>query len=138
MNDSRTFSRSLSARGGTLIDVLLAMIILTTFGAWLMQSVTTAARLGGRCNRIAAASLLASNESERIKAAGAYGWHVNDSSYTAQIKGTEYRISRSTLPQDMLKNKYATGVNQEIEIAVGINGAKEPIVRFRILQGHQQ
>jgi type II secretory pathway pseudopilin PulG len=129
--------RTAAQKGGTLIDVLLAMIILSTFGVMLMQSLTTAARLGRHCNRLSAASILASNESERIKTAAAYTWYINDTSYTTRIQGTEYRVVRATLPRDLLKNRYATGVNQEIEIRVGMTAETDPLLKFRVLQGHR-
>jgi Tfp pilus assembly protein PilV len=125
-----------AAAGSTLVDVLLAMVIVGFICTALMEPLVTSTKLNGRSRHLAAASLIAGNDAEKIRAEALVSpLLLADTSYTVRMDRSTYRLQRTIIENDQESNAYAVGLNQEIEIKVFAPGFDSALVVFRTLQG---
>ncbi|MCL2689217.1 MAG: prepilin-type N-terminal cleavage/methylation domain-containing protein [Chitinispirillia bacterium] len=125
-----------SASGFTIVELMIAIFILSIVVYSLFSGLYTGDRIKGRANATRAASILASNEAERIRSEALQGIEPRELTYMETVSGitfTVYRKKNYNLDAD-IENKNVT----EIEISVEPQSKFFSTYKFKLLQGFHQ
>lgn len=116
-----------NSKGMTLLEVLLAIVIFSIVSVSIMSLIGNVDKMRVRNKKRDIATLMASNTAELLKYYGAQK-HLNDSIYTVNIKGIDYRVERIKIGNSNIdKNVHA--------IEIRVFRKDELIKSFRLLQG---
>lgn len=136
MQTKPTHRRVLGNNSGlTLVEVILAMVVLGIVSVMLLRFLSFGETVRGRGLRIDAASVLARNEAERVKAQAANCVAVEDTFYETSGYDLYFWVSRETVTGDDYWEEEDTTAIQEVAIKVGMLDNPEHLVEFRLLQG---
>ncbi|MDD5675015.1 MAG: prepilin-type N-terminal cleavage/methylation domain-containing protein [Chitinivibrionales bacterium] len=122
-------------RGLTIVEVLVAVLVLgaATMGA--MAMLRTGDRIKVRQEKLSTAALLAQNDAERIKNLAVNSIVVSDTEYEQTINGLTYSIVRSVVePESLTEN--SSGKTSEAQISITPSGSEDTLARFRLIQGY--
>ncbi len=121
--------------GLTLVEVILAMVVLGIISVMLLRFLDFGESVRGRGLRVDAASVLARNEAERVKVQAGNCVAVEDTFYETSGYGLFFWVSRETVTGDNYWEEEDTTAIQEIGIKVGLLDNPEHLVEIRLLQG---
>lgn len=125
------------AKGFTILEVMIALVVFGCISAILLNAITAADRIRARSTMLRNACLLASNETERVKCASFQNRKIEDSVYTCSVNEHSYEIKRTVIEPSDPVNADTSLV--ELEISVNPSSSpSEPLYRFRFLQGYQR
>jgi Tfp pilus assembly protein PilV len=118
----------------TIVEVLVAAVILAVSVTAAMQLIQSSDKVRARAEHLTVAAQLCANESERIRVAATYYDEIEDSSYTQVRNGATYTVRRRII-NDTLEtiDDYAT---REIHISVSMQSDTAELKGFRLLQGY--
>jgi hypothetical protein len=136
MNKNTENSRT--SRGTTILEVMIATIVLTLISTILFQFLVSGEKIHGRGRLIARATMLAANEAERVKMAGGGAEKLEDSTYEIAADNRMFTVRRLVLPDVNAKQKKVLKdwkKNQIVEIRVRLSDDKRILVRCRQVIG---
>lgn len=119
----------------TLVEVLIALLILGFTTAGVMRLIVTGDRIGGRRAALSYATICAKNEVERLKASETSLVLPKDTAYSDTVNGIEYDVSRVRIVSGPPRPDSIV-VYQEYVISVKRKQGAPVAVSFRILQGY--
>ncbi len=123
----------LCSPGFSIVELMVAIFILSTVTFALFHGLHTADRIRGRADINKTASTLAFSEAERIRNAAYHGELIEDSTYTRTVRGVTFTISRD------VKSNFAEITEHEepteLEITVKPESAEFPTHTFKLIQG---
>lgn len=123
----------LSPSGFSIVELMVAIFILSTVTFALFHGLHTADKIRGRADINKAASTLAFSEAERIRNAAYHGTILEDSTYTQTVRGITFTISRKV--QNSLTDLTEHEQPMECEIVVKPEIANHPSHTFKLIQG---
>jgi prepilin-type N-terminal cleavage/methylation domain-containing protein len=119
--------------GYTVLEVIVAIVILGFASAALFQALTNGDKLRARSITMQNVSVIVANETERIKNETFRNGTITDSSYKFEINGRSYDVNRKVI--EPVLGDTVNPCPVELELAVKeCNSAAVPF-RFRMLQG---
>lgn len=121
------------AAGFSMLEVLIALLVLSMTVVGAFSLLTTADRAAGVGKSWACAGTLAANEAERIKYATTQGDALSDTTYTDSIEGQLYEVKRTAVAGDSL-GLLGSGI-QEIEILLTKKPGDKVVGKYRLLAG---
>lgn len=125
--------------GMTLLEVLLAVVIVSMVTTVFLRFLVSGERIRGRGMLISHAAVIAGNEAERIKSAAAgTGLIITDTAYEADAGGRTFIVERRAIESRNSQETVIFSDCQEIEISVRKTESDSPLVRFRLIQGNMQ
>ncbi|NLP01806.1 MAG: type II secretion system protein [Fibrobacter sp.] len=134
-----TYKERIEQQGGfTVLEVIVAIFILSCISAALMKALFSADRIHGRATVVMNSTTLAENEIERIRTKAAFFEAVQDCTYIATVGKRQYQVERRVIPQDDISIVESNPAMMEIEVSVSDNSNPENPLRFRFLQGYHQ
>jgi prepilin-type N-terminal cleavage/methylation domain-containing protein len=125
-----------NADGFTITELMVAIFVFSIVSYSLFNGLSVGDRIKGRANATRAASVLASNEAERIRGEALQGIEPQELTYMETISGITFTVSR--------KKIYNLGVDienknvMEIEIIVEPKSKFFSSYNFRLVQGFHQ
>lgn len=132
--------RAMDTRGITIVEVLVAMAILSIVSTMLFEALGGSQRIRARGMRLQAAATLAENELELIHRKLLDGAHSSDTAY--QITYRNHRFFVSCTQVSPAHNIQLPLHNEseavEMQLSVGLDKAKTPLVSLRLLHGGMQ
>lgn len=125
-----------SRAGMTIIEVMVAVVVLTTTTMFISQFLVSGDRIYGRSAHIERATRLARNEAELLKANAPIRSELEDSIYEVTVGERMYAVERKIIENESHDSLFQGFPVQEIEIRVKNDLYDEQaIVEFRFLQG---
>ncbi|HUI91693.1 MAG TPA: hypothetical protein VLX68_05525 [Chitinivibrionales bacterium] len=120
--------------GMTVIESLIAVLILGFTTTAVIGLIVTGDKIAGRRTNVACASIIAANEMERLKTFERSPVLPGDTVYSDTVNGLTFAVTRTRIRRDSLP---ADSVVVYQEFAVSVRRAPEqgPSVTFRLLQG---
>jgi len=119
--------------GFTIVELMTAIFILSIITYSLFNGLYTGDRIKGKANATKAASLLASNEAERIRNEALQGIEPLELTYMETVSGITFTVSRKkiyNLSADIENNNVT-----EIEISVEPHNKLFSSYKFKLVQG---
>jgi len=130
-----TNSRLGTAKGMTVLEVLVSVVILTVASTVFLRFLLIGDRAMNKNLRIEQAVLCAQNEAERLKAHAGEKTAINDTLYEAAFGKIRYSIQRRTVVADAFEEiESDTAATREIEIIVRRAESDTALLAFRQLQ----
>lgn len=123
--------------GFSVLEVIIAIVILTITSALLMNFLLSGDKLYGRNLLIVNAARLAQNEAEALKAQAFSPEMIEENEYEEEIGNRMFFIKRNVLDSavfDSLFSGYPIKV-VEIRVMEGVDSEK-PLTSFKMLQGY--
>jgi prepilin-type N-terminal cleavage/methylation domain-containing protein len=130
----RACSSSHGARGMTILEVLVALLILGFTTTAVVHLVVTGDRIAGRRSAVSYATVLAKNEAENLRTFERSPLLPNDTAYSDTVNGIEFDVVRTrvkaglTAPDSVL-------YYQEFMLTVKRKTGIPLALSFRLLQG---
>lgn len=123
--------------GFTVLEVILAIVILTIISAMLMSFLLSGDKLYSRNMLIVKAAQLARNEAELLKARSSSFEMIEDKEYEEEVGNRMFMIKREVLDTVMLDSLFGGYPVKAVEIQI-MEGAdsEKPLTRFKLLQGY--
>ena len=123
--------------GFTVLEVILAIVILTTISAMLMSFLLSGDKLYSRNLLIVKAAQLAQNEAELLKARSSSFEMIEDKEYEEEVGNRMFMIKRNVLDTVMLDSVFSGYPVEAVEIQI-MEGAdsEKPLTSFKLLQGY--
>ena len=120
--------------GFTLVEVLVAAVVMGTATLGVMSMLQTGDRIKARQIKLAYAAGLAQNEAERIKNIAKSSVIIADTEYEQTVNGLTFSLLRTVIePESVAVN--STGKIQEIQISILQSGIGDTLSKFRLVQG---
>jgi prepilin-type N-terminal cleavage/methylation domain-containing protein len=131
-------------QGFTILEVTVAVLILTITTASIMQGLHTGDKIFWKSSKLDKASVLAQNEVERIKSEAPVSENIEELEFEKEIDNTKFFIRRKIIEDDSIISQFSSYPIKAIEIQVWEYDDNEeyygdsikPLVRFRFLQGY--
>lgn len=126
-----------SGSGMTVVEVTVAIFVLSVIATAVTGLIAAGDRLRGRGHQLTVATRMAQNEVERVERLSTRGEVISDTSYVdstgtfslevtrEMLNGNDTRLARPVVAQ--------TAKVVPVEIRVGIPQAPAPLARFRFL-----
>jgi type II secretory pathway pseudopilin PulG len=122
--------------GMTIVEVLIALFILSAITSAVVSLIVTGDRIAGRRTGVSYATTIAKNEAERIRSSESASVLPGDTVYSDTVNGIEFEVSRTLIggnvppPRDsvILYQEYAVSVKRKLGSGLGFT--------FRMLQGY--
>lgn len=121
--------------GMTILEVLVAMLIVGIVITTMVNLIATGDRMAGRRHSLAGATLVAKNEAERLRAYEKSLVLPKDTAYTETYNGMDYDISRTWIKNDTLLVTSPV-LHREYRITVAAKNNRSVSLTFRVLQGY--
>lgn len=146
-NTLNTMDKSMkinNIRGVTILEVTLAVLILTVTTTAIMQCVHTGDKIFWKSSTIDKASILAQNEVERIKSEAPVSEDIEALEFEKEIDNKKFIVNRVIIEDDSINSRIYNYPIKAIEIQVreyndndgyAVDTIK-PLVSFRLLQGY--
>jgi type II secretory pathway pseudopilin PulG len=119
----------------TILESLIAMLILGITTTAVTNLIVTGDRIAGRRNAVSCATIIAKNEAERLRAYEKSLVLPKDTSYTEILNSIEFDVTRTWIKNDtvlvnsaVMHREYAITVTRKINRSVSLT--------FRMLQGY--
>ena len=130
--------------GFTILEVTIAVLILTITTAAIMQCLHTGDKIFWKSSTLDKASILAQNEVERIKSEAPVSEDIEELEFEKEIDNTKFIIKRKIIEDDSITSQISNYPIKAIEIQVWEYNDNEeyyensikPLVSFRLLQGY--
>jgi Tfp pilus assembly protein PilV len=123
--------------GLTLVEVLIAALILSAITTAVASLLISGFKLGGKRTALSYALIAAQNDVERIRSSASKGREVGDSLYDETINNYSLRIARTVLQtteDDPMMQTDSLRLH-EITIAVIRTADEDTLARYRFVQG---
>jgi Tfp pilus assembly protein PilV len=124
-----------SCAGLTILEVMMATVILTIVAPIFIQFLVAGDKVRGRALTLDRAAMLARNEAERIKSASGLEEPLADSSYEESCGGALFTVERSVVERDEENLPAYLQKTQELRIVVKRAGTDSALVSLRLIQG---
>jgi prepilin-type N-terminal cleavage/methylation domain-containing protein len=124
--------RIISNAGFTLLEVLIAFLIFALSIAGIFRIVIAGDMIHARAKALSQASLLASSEAERIRAAGSAGEKLQDSTYEQTVENTVFEVRRKVLESAYLPDGGTH--TREVSIIITRQSNNKIVGNFRAVQ----
>jgi Tfp pilus assembly protein PilV len=123
--------------GFTVLEVILAIVILTIISTMLMGFLLSGDKLYSRNMLIVKAAQLARNEAELLKARSHSFEMIEDKEYEEEVGNRMFMIKRNVLDTVMLDSLFSGYPVEAVEIQI-MEGAdsEKPLTSFKLLQGY--
>lgn len=130
--NSYTFNES----GFTVLEVVIALFIFGLVSSALFNLMGHSSRIRGRALYVENATRLAADESERLKNISAQNSVFEDSSYTVEHGGREYKVERTIINENpsQLPSRFEP-VHISIRVSGALNEEEKPLT-FNLLIGN--
>jgi len=122
-----------SISGFTIVELITAIFVFSIVSYSLFNGLSVGDSIKGRANATRAASVLASNEAERIRSEALQGIEPQDITYMETISGVTFTVSRKRIynwDADAKNKNFA-----EIEISVEPQSRFFSSYKFKLVQG---
>jgi type II secretory pathway pseudopilin PulG len=122
--------------GMTILEALIAILILGFTTSAVVSLVVTGDSIAGRRSGLSYATIIAKNEAERLRNCDASLAFPGDTTYSDTINGAEYDVTRSCVPRDssiLLTDSLV--INKEYSITVKRRLGRNLVLTFHVLQG---
>ena len=131
-------------QGFTILEVTIAVLILTVTTSAIMQCLHTGDKIFWKSSTLDKASILAQNEVERIKSEAPVSEELEDLEFEKEIDNTTFIIKRKVIEEDSINSQFGSYPVKAIEIQVREyrddnyydEDSIKPLVSFRLLQGY--
>lgn len=129
-------SRRHAQQGLTILEVMLAMAIFAACVVGIQRVMTAGDRVRGRGIQVAAATQMASNEIQRVRATAARLEVIHDTTYAQVHDGVFLELHRRVLNVDPWVREQSF---ESVEIQLDVyNNNDERVVALRMLQGYDR
>jgi len=119
--------------GYTILEVIVAIVILGFASTALFQALTNGDRIRARSINVQNVSVIVANETERIKNETFRNGTVTDSSYKFEINNRSYDVNRKVI--EPVPGDSVNPCPVELELTVKECNSEAVLFRFRMLQG---
>jgi hypothetical protein len=123
------------SRGVTILEALIAMVILGFTTSAVIGLVVTGDRIAGRRTGVSYAAIIAANETERLKNFQTSLVPPNDTAFSDTVNGLTYEVTRTRIRRDSLPADSVI-LYQEFAVSVHRTPGPGPSVTLRLLQGY--
>jgi type II secretory pathway pseudopilin PulG len=129
-----------ASRGLTVLETLIAAVILGLVITGVISLLTSGDRLWGRRNALSQALIVAQNDVERIRAAAMRDEKAGDTICDEEINGIQYELQRKVTEQasDPLLVEESNPELREISISVRRKDANTELAEFMLVQGYMK
>jgi len=129
-----------ASRGLTVLETLIAAVILGLVITGVISLLASGDRLWGRRNAVSQALIVAQNDVERIRAAAMRDEKAGDTVCDEEINGIQYELRRTVTGQasDPLAAEQSNPELREISISVRRKDAGAELVKFILVQGYMK
>ena len=131
--------RQMHGSGGlTVLETLIATVILGLVITGVISLLTSGDRLWGRRNAVSQALIVAQDDIERIRASAMRDEKAGDTVCDQEINGIQYELRREVTDQasDPLLAEEPNPELREISISVRRKDADAELVKFMLIQGY--
>jgi type II secretory pathway pseudopilin PulG len=125
----------LKRSGMTILEVLIALFILSAVTTAVIGVIVTGDKISGRRSGVSYATTIAKNEAERLRAGQSALTLPGDTAYSDTVNGIVFGVSRSRIGESILAPDSVVPY-QEYAISVSRIPAPGPVVTLRVLQGY--
>lgn len=123
--------------GFSVLEVIIAIVILTITSAILMNFLLSGDKLHGRNLLIVNASQLAQNEAEALKAQAYSLETIEEDEFETEVGSRMYYIKRNVLDSAVFDSIFSGYPIKVVEIQVREDvGSEKPLTSFKMLQGY--
>jgi type II secretory pathway pseudopilin PulG len=122
-------------RGTTILEALIALLILSAITMSIVSLIVTGDRIAGRRTGVSHATTLARNEAERLRAEESAVVLQGDTTYYDTVNGIVFEVLRTRIG-DKLPPPDSVVRYQEYAISVKRMPPPGPAVSFRMLVGY--
>lgn len=125
------------SRGFTIMEVIVAAVILGITVVTAGRLLVGADRIRGRASQIAAAVQLSQNDAARMRSAAQRLEPINDTDYVVYRNGLELRLRRTVIPPPVVPPVGELRAAQ-VQIDVSTAGQETSFLSVRLLQGYDR
>jgi len=134
-----TLHHSRTIRGVTLLEALLALVILSVATMTLAMAMQSASRIRLRGRHIAFATNIARNEIEHMRRMGTLNETITDSTWEERVNNLTFFVNRKVLNDEFSGFGLFVEEQKTAEVALSVTTATGDTVGvWRLLQGYRQ